>query len=78
MKTLTRDQVNQLAYEIVNCAIEVHKTLGPGLLESIYEESMVLELVNRGFNVKRQYAVQFIIKIQKLNKISGWTFWLII
>jgi len=38
---ITQKSVNQLAYEIVGCAIEVHKHLGPGLLESIYEKCLV-------------------------------------
>ena len=38
---ITQKSVNQLAYEIVGCAIEVHKHLGPGLLDSIYEKCLV-------------------------------------
>lgn len=34
---MTKKEVNQVAYEIVGCAIEVHKQVGPGLLESVYE-----------------------------------------
>ena len=40
--------------EIIGAAIEVHRHLGPGLLESVYEESMVYELESRGFQVDRQ------------------------
>lgn len=57
MKNLTKSKINQLAYEIVNCAIEVHSTFGPGLLESIYEECMESELTSRNFKVKRQYSI---------------------
>lgn len=35
---ISQNQINDLAFKIVGCAIEVHKQLGPGLLESIYEE----------------------------------------
>jgi len=35
---MTKRGVTQLSYEVVNCAIEVHKELGPGLLESVYEK----------------------------------------
>jgi GxxExxY protein len=49
---------DDLSHQIIGAAIEVHKTLGgPGLLESIYEEAMAWELIDRGLNVKRQVAV---------------------
>ena len=50
----SKKSINQLAYDIVSCAIEVHKELGPGLLESIYEEALFMELRNRNFFVQRQ------------------------
>jgi GxxExxY protein len=53
----TQNQVNQLAYEIVGCAIEVHKHLGPGLLESIYEKCMIEEITNHGLSVQSQVVV---------------------
>ena len=37
---MTKKEVTQLSYEIVGCAITVHKTLGPGLLESVYEAAL--------------------------------------
>lgn len=40
--------------EIIGAAIEVHRHLGPGLLESIYEEGLVYELQSRGLQVDRQ------------------------
>jgi GxxExxY protein len=49
---------DDLSHQIIGAAIEVHKTLGgPGLLESVYEEAMVWELIDRGLNVKRQVSV---------------------
>ena len=45
---ITQEYVNDLSYKIVGCAIEVHKQLGPGLLELIYEECPVEELRNLG------------------------------
>jgi GxxExxY protein len=39
---------------IIACAIEVHKTLGPGLLESVYETCFAFELIKSGFRVERQ------------------------
>jgi len=45
---------NQLTEKIIGCAIEVHKALGPGLLESAYEECFCYELAQNGFPIKRQ------------------------
>ena len=42
---------------IIGSAIEVHRELGPGLLESSYEACLAHELVTRGFDVKRQLAI---------------------
>ncbi len=49
---------NQISRHIVECAIEVHRTLGgPGLLESVYEEALVWELEQRGLAVERQVVL---------------------
>ena len=45
---------NEITGEIINCAIKVHKTLGPGLLESVYEKCLAYELSKRGFKVETQ------------------------
>ena len=42
---VTQKLINDLSYKIVGCAIEVHKELGPGLLESVYEKCMIEELI---------------------------------
>ena len=59
---MTQRQINDLAYGIVSCAIEVHKQLGPGLLESIYEECFIEELTNNGFNVVSQEKIPLVYK----------------
>lgn len=46
-----------LTDQIIAAAIEVHKTLGPGLLESVYEECLVFELLKRNLSVKRQLSL---------------------
>ena len=48
---MTKKEVTQLSYEITGFAIKVHKTLGPGLLESIYEECLKIELIKNGYDV---------------------------
>ena len=59
---------NQLTSEIISSAIEVHRNLGPGLLESIYEECMVYELQKRGLAVKRQLELPVLYKSVKLEQ----------
>ena len=44
-------------YKILGCVYEVYKQLGPGLLESIYEQAMIRELTMQGFAVKNQVQV---------------------
>ena len=44
-------------YKILGCVYEVYKTLGPGLLESIYEQAMIRELTHQGFKVRNQMPV---------------------
>lgn len=48
---MTQKQINDIAYDIVGCAIEVHKYLGPGLLESVYEECLIEEMRSIGLQV---------------------------
>jgi len=63
---MTQKQVNEIAYEIVGCAIEVHKHLGPGLLESIYETCLIEELKSSGFKVQSQVSVPITYKNKNL------------
>jgi GxxExxY protein len=58
---------NEISKHIVECAIEVHRTLGgPGLLESVYEEALTWELRQRGLLVERQIEVPITYKGQLL------------
>ena len=50
-------ELNSLSEQIIGAAIEVHKALGPGLLENVYEECLCHELVTRHINYDRQRAV---------------------
>ncbi len=59
---------NEISKVIVDSAIEVHRELGgPGLIESVYEEAMMEELLRRGMKVGRQLVVPIIYK----NKVLG-------
>jgi hypothetical protein len=55
---MTKKEVTQLAYEITGFAIKVHKALGPGLLESIYEKCLKYEVERNGYDVKQQLSVK--------------------
>lgn len=54
---MTKKQITQLSYEITGCAIKVHKALGPGLLESVYQRCLTHELIKRGYTVIQQLSV---------------------
>jgi GxxExxY protein len=54
---MTQKEISKITYDIIGCAIEVHKELGPGLLESIYEKCLAHLLIEKGFSVKRQQSV---------------------
>jgi GxxExxY protein len=56
-----------LTSEIIGGAIEVHKALGPGLLESTYEECLAFELAERGFDVRRQVPLPVVYMGVKLD-----------
>lgn len=54
---MTKKYLDKLTYRVPGCAIEVHKHLGPGLLESVYEKCFVRELDLSGLANKRQIWV---------------------
>jgi GxxExxY protein len=56
------EQLNAITEQIIGCAIEVHKNLGPGLLESIYEKALCCELDLRGIKHESQVMVPILYK----------------
>lgn len=54
MKITDQEQLNELSERVIGAAVEVHRELGPGLLESTYEASLMHELQLQGFSVRRQ------------------------
>jgi GxxExxY protein len=52
-------QDEDLSQEIIGAAIEVHRSLGPGFLESLYEEALCIELDNLGIPYERQKTLEF-------------------
>jgi len=59
---VTQKFINDISYKIIGCAIEVHKHLGPGLLESVYETCFINELKDSGLHVKSQIYVPVLYK----------------
>ena len=55
-----------LTEKIIGCAIEVHKKLGPGLLESSYKECLYFELFSNGIKVEKEKALPLVYKEVKL------------
>ncbi|MCD0472883.1 GxxExxY protein [Flavobacterium sp. EDS] len=64
---VSQDELNAISYKIIGLAIEVHKQLGPGLLESAYQECLYYELINSGLIVEKQKALPIIYKDIKLD-----------
>jgi GxxExxY protein len=54
---MNAEEFERLSGEVIGAAIEVHRILGPGLLESAYEESLAWELTHRDLKVQRQVAI---------------------
>ena len=54
---VTQKYINEITYEVIGCAIEVHKHLGPGLLESVYEKCFRKELTLRSLEYQTQQWV---------------------
>ena len=50
---------NDISYKIIGAAIELHRTLGPGLLESVYETALARDLIELGLNVESQKGLSF-------------------
>lgn len=63
----TQKEINDLTYEIIGACISVHRILGPGLYEDIYEECMYRELTGRKLRVVRQQEVPFIYNGKKMD-----------
>ena len=58
---------NQISYQIRGAIFDVYNELGPGLLESVYEEAMVFELKKRGLSIQRQLEVPILYKGERLS-----------
>lgn len=62
------DDLNQITERIIGCAIEVHRNLGPGLLENTYEEALCIELADAGLKHQRQVTFPILYKGRTLRE----------
>ena len=63
------DKMRDITYDIINCAIEVHRRLGPGLLESVYQKALVHELKLRNFEVESELSID--VEYKGINVANG-------
>ena len=61
------EELNNLSYQIIGCAIEVHRILGPGLLESAYQNCLIYELKKAGLKVEKEISLPIVYKNIELN-----------
>jgi len=62
------ERINQVTEQIIGAAIEVHRHLGPGLLESVYEEALAVEFDLRGLPYARQVPVPLAYKGREIGE----------
>lgn len=65
---MTNEQLNELGAEILDACIEVHRILGPGLLESAYENALLEEFLIRNINCQSQVPIELIYKNKNISK----------
>lgn len=66
--SLSETVYNSLTEQIIKCCIDVHKELGPGLMESVYETCLISALLEDGFKVRSQVEIPVHFKGKQLNK----------
>jgi GxxExxY protein len=60
--TVATDELNRLSHAVIGAALEVHKLIGPGFLESVYEEALCIEMRLREIDYARQVPVPVLYK----------------
>jgi GxxExxY protein len=65
-----KEQLNALTQSIISAALEVHRELGPGLLEQAYEACLAFELLRRGLVIERQKALPLTYKSHALDFVG--------
>lgn len=64
---MEHERIDELTHKIIAAAIEVHRVLGPGLLEHTYQTVLMYELAQRGLNAKSEVIIPLIYKGVKLD-----------
>lgn len=62
------DDINKLSETIIKCAIEIHRNLGPGLLENVYQKAFCIELNMAGLNFENEKAIEIKYKDQMIGQ----------
>lgn len=64
---MTQKYLDELTFNVIGAAIEVHKNMGSGLLESVYQQCMIEELSNRNINFVSEFKVPVVYKGKELD-----------
>ena len=64
---ITQKYLDELTFNVIGAAIEVHKNMGSGLLESVYQQCMIEELTNRNINFVSEFKVPVVYKGKELD-----------
>lgn len=67
MRLITQTYLDELTYDVIGAAIEVHKTLGSGLLESVYQKCLEEELKYRNINFQSEKSISVIYRDKEMN-----------
>lgn len=67
MQELTQKYLDDITYEIIGSAIEVHKEMGRGLLESVYHQCMIEEMKHRKINFITEFKIPVLYKQKEIN-----------
>lgn len=59
----SRKEVDDLSYQIIGAAIEVHRHMGPGFLESVYQKCLSIELAERKISFQQELELPFLTRI---------------
>jgi len=62
-----KEELDKITQAIIGAAIQVHQTLGPGLLESAYEACLAFELVELGYKIEKEKPLPLVYKTMELD-----------
>ncbi len=74
-KTMESERREQIIKAVLDTAFRIHTTLGPGLLESLYETILSTELRKQGLRVENQKTVEFEYNGTPIGMNCGWIYW---